>query len=84
MKKTILSFSVSGLMLYACNPTIEDIISMDEVERIERTLSADDMEGRRILLLGWRKQLILSLLNLKKVICLIWKVIIPISRISNY
>lgn len=55
MKKTILSLSACCLMLYACSPTIEDIISMDEVERIERTLSADDMEGRRIFTPGLEK-----------------------------
>ncbi|MBN3518762.1 hypothetical protein JYB62_02005 [Algoriphagus lutimaris] len=32
----------------AGNPNREDGISMDEVERIERALFADDMEGRRI------------------------------------
>ncbi|SIN80688.1 M28 family peptidase [Algoriphagus halophilus] len=55
MKKTILSLSACCLMLYACNPTIEDVISMDVVERIERTLSADDMEGRRIFTPGLEK-----------------------------
>lgn len=55
MKKTLLSLTVCGMMLYACSPNIEHIISMDEVDRIERTLSADDMEGRMIFTPGLEK-----------------------------
>lgn len=48
MKKSFLSLSVLCVSLYSCAPNIESIINVEEVERIERTLSSDEMGGRAI------------------------------------
>lgn len=55
MKKTYLLLAVFASILYSCQPKIESIISIDEVSRIEKTLSADDMEGRMIFTPGLEK-----------------------------
>ena len=47
MKKTHVVLAVIGISLYACSPKIDDIINPSEVERIEKTLSADEMRGRK-------------------------------------
>lgn len=46
MKKTHVLLVVLSICLYSCSPKIDDIINATEVERIEKTLSSDDMEGR--------------------------------------
>lgn len=47
MKKKHVVLAVIGISLYACSPKIDDIINPSEVERIEKTLSADEMRGRK-------------------------------------
>lgn len=47
MKKTILSFSLLAIASVAFAQTPKININKDEVIRIEKTLSSDDMEGRR-------------------------------------
>jgi len=48
MKKSFLLLSVLFHSLYSCSPNIESIINVEEVERIEKTLSSDEMGGRGI------------------------------------
>lgn len=55
MKKTLLSLTVLCAALNSCAPKIDSIITVSEVERVERILSADDMEGRGIFTPGLEK-----------------------------
>lgn len=48
MNKILLSFLVLGTGLYSCSPKIDSIINVSAVERIEKTLAADEMKGRQI------------------------------------
>lgn len=48
MNKILLSFLVLGTGLYSCSPKIDAIISVAEVNRIEKVLSADAMKGRNV------------------------------------
>jgi len=47
MKKIFLSISAIFLFLFSFSQKIDKIINVAEVERIEKILSADDMQGRR-------------------------------------
>ena len=47
MKKTILSIVAGLISLLSFSQDINKIINATEVERIERILSADDMQGRK-------------------------------------
>ena len=47
MKKSILSLFVLSLCSYVHGQSIDKIITSNEVSRIEKVLSADDMQGRR-------------------------------------
>ncbi|EAZ82489.1 M28 family peptidase [Algoriphagus machipongonensis] len=55
MKKSLLIYAAFTALLYSCQPKIESIINVEEVGRIEKTLSADDMEGRQIFTPGLEK-----------------------------
>lgn len=46
MKKVSLLFIAISACFYSCTPNIDTIINAKEVERIEKTLSSDAMEGR--------------------------------------
>lgn len=48
MKKSFLSLSIFCVCLYSCTPSIESVINVEEVDRIERTLSSDEMGGRMV------------------------------------
>ena len=48
MKKILLSLTIICTGLYSCSPNINSIINVSEVERIEQTLSADEMKGRQL------------------------------------
>lgn len=47
MKKNILSIFILGLCFSVSGQSIDKVITTKEVSRIEKTLSADDMQGRR-------------------------------------
>ncbi len=47
MKKTLLLFCAGSLSLFSFAQNIDKIINATEVERIEKILSADDMQGRK-------------------------------------
>ncbi len=47
MKKILLTVAAGLLCLLSFSQQIDKIINADEVERIEKTLSADDMQGRK-------------------------------------
>ncbi len=47
MKKTFLALIATCTFFYSCTENIDNIINEKEVERIERILASDDMEGRR-------------------------------------
>lgn len=55
MKKILLPLSIICAGFYSCTPQIGSIINVSEVERVEKTLSADDMEGRGIFSPGLEK-----------------------------
>lgn len=55
MKKLLLSLSGLCILLNSCSPKIERIITVKEVDHIERTLSSDEMQGRRIFTPGIEK-----------------------------
>ncbi|MBN3582497.1 M28 family peptidase [Algoriphagus aestuarii] len=55
MKKSRLLFSVLVAVNFSCQPSIEKIITVEEVGRIEKTLSSDEMEGRMIFTPGIEK-----------------------------
>ena len=55
MKKSLLFLSAFAIAAYSCQPKIESIINVEEVSRIEKTLSSDDMEGRMIFTPGLEK-----------------------------
>jgi hypothetical protein len=47
MKKTFLTLIAICTLFYSCTESIDKIINAKEVERIERILASDEMEGRR-------------------------------------
>ena len=47
MKKTFLIVIATCAFFYSCTEKIDKIINAKEVERIERILASDEMEGRR-------------------------------------
>src|SRR3954470_17854333 len=47
MKKILLTFSAACIGLVGFSQQIDKIINATEVERIEKVLSADDMQGRK-------------------------------------
>lgn len=47
MKKTVLLIATGFVSLFSFAQNIDKLIEASEVERIERTLSADDMQGRK-------------------------------------
>lgn len=48
MKKILLSLSILCIGLFSCSPKIGSIVNVSEVERLEKTLSADNMKGRQL------------------------------------
>jgi hypothetical protein len=52
MKKIFLTTTVVFLVLFSFSQNIDKIINVAEVERIEKILSADDMQGRRTFTAG--------------------------------
>ena len=52
MKKIFLSISAIFIFLFSFSQKIDKIINVAEVERIEKLLSADDMQGRRTFTTG--------------------------------
>jgi len=52
MKKIFLSISAIFIFLFSFSQKIDKIINVAEVERIEKILSADDMQGRRTFTTG--------------------------------
>ena len=52
MKKIFLSIPAIFLFLFSFSQKIDKIINVAEVERIEKILSADDMQGRRTFTAG--------------------------------
>ena len=48
MKKILLPLLVLGTGLYSCSPKIDSIINVSSVERLEKTLSSDQMKGRQL------------------------------------
>jgi hypothetical protein len=52
MKKIFLSISAIFISLFSFSQKIDKIINVAEVERIEKILSADDMQGRRTFTTG--------------------------------
>jgi hypothetical protein len=52
MKKIFLTTTVIFLVLFSFSQNIDKIINVAEVERIEKILSADDMQGRRTFTTG--------------------------------
>lgn len=55
MKKTLLSLLFCSASTLAMTQSIDEIINAQEVERIEKTLSADDMQGRKVYTPGLEK-----------------------------
>ncbi|MES2776086.1 MAG: M28 family peptidase [Bacteroidota bacterium] len=55
MKTIYLLIALSNFILFANAQKMDDLITISEVERIERTLSADDMMGRKIFTPGIEK-----------------------------
>ena len=47
MKKIFLPLIAISAIFYSCTENIDSIINAKEVERVERILASDDMEGRR-------------------------------------
>ena len=53
MKKTFLvTIAICSSSFYSCTENIDQIINVKEVERIERILSSDEMEGRKTFTAG--------------------------------
>jgi Peptidase family M28 len=55
MKKIFLAVALGNFFLLANGQKIDELITLSEVERIEKTLSADDMMGRKIFTPGIEK-----------------------------
>jgi len=55
MKKIFLLVAAGNLFLFACGQKTDELITLSEVERIEKTLSADEMMGRKIFTPGIEK-----------------------------
>ena len=48
MKKIFLLGLLITATLFLCAQRVDYIINLDEVERIEKTLASDEMQGRRV------------------------------------
>ena len=67
MKQILLVITSGFLSLFSFAQQIDKIINAAEAERIEKILSADDMQGRKAFTPGMIKRQILFQRNLQKV-----------------